>query len=342
MNICIRTFYAVLCLCMLMLVSSSHATPARQAKAPPANFVFAGQELGVSTYAQGKKSLAARGKPKDAGTDSESGAKLLGVEELRIEKSTASAVFGYGADERLVLIAVRGPSAPVRKVFDAAIRGIDPKSVSNSVYYKGNGQLSIIGGADKDATLTLHYITKELANAIALARKQRAEKEAAERSRSQLIGTAAAIICVLVMLALLAIFFGKNEESDNVTTRDDNDTNRPPLKRPIASAPSYGAATAALAVTGTAVASHAYSASQDDDDTSFQYSAPLPQINPANGYPMIADTNIDVGGNAYGTSQSYDSDDFDTHPSVNPANGYPMIDNSCFDVAGNTFGTSDY
>lgn len=91
-----------------------------------------------------------------------------------------------------------------------------------------------------------------------------------------------------------------------------------------------------------------YSSVLGSDDL-FEDDMDCPEINPANGLPMVG-CSVDIEGNPYGTDFSHDDmfnnsttglfDDSLTGCDINSASGLPMIDDiGGFDVGGNPYGT---
>jgi hypothetical protein len=139
----------LICLLPIWCSASAVAGPAR-----PLNYIFAGQELGVSTYAQGKKSLAAKGHITEVPA-TETTAKTLTATGSFGRKAPLAARLEYSADGRLARITLTGPAAAAKRFFDGATTRATPIKGQPGVLARGTGEAELVThGASSDVVFS--------------------------------------------------------------------------------------------------------------------------------------------------------------------------------------------
>lgn len=139
------TLRIVVCAICVLAAESTVAGP-RRVVHEPENFAYMGQELGVSTYDQGKTQLAKTG----AVTTSEDGAihaKVLIV----TGKQNTNARYSY-VDDKLARITVTAPASAAAASFAATTKQASPIAGRAGIFRRGNGtaELASLGTGNSE------------------------------------------------------------------------------------------------------------------------------------------------------------------------------------------------
>ena len=132
----------VACLVLLQIFQARSVPVSTQANAKNGtdNFVYSGQELGVSTYQKGKRELRLGSKVTEiTGTDG------AGYKSLRTEKKTTNGsvatIYKYDANDVLTGIVITAPSQGIKPIFETLKKDIKEATWTLNNYRKGNGEL---------------------------------------------------------------------------------------------------------------------------------------------------------------------------------------------------------
>ncbi|MCW3478740.1 hypothetical protein OL229_04035 [Neisseriaceae bacterium JH1-16] len=121
------------------------------------NFVFLGQELGVSTYEQTAKDLGTKATVTDAGIDAVTKGKVLKVSGKLVKKTSMVANFVYDTENKLVGIIITAPAKSAKALFGEIMKGFTQVQGKQNSYQADNGIAEIKKAPQNSHIATIQF-----------------------------------------------------------------------------------------------------------------------------------------------------------------------------------------